>query len=233
MDIFYSDIIDNSKVELSSSESHHCLIVLRKGVGDDIEVLDGRGSRYICKITDNSNKKVVAHILNKFFYNNKQSAIHLVIAPTKSHDRIEWFVEKSIEIGVSRISFIKTDRTLRKKINIDRINRIALSAMKQSGQFYLPIVNNLDSFNNVISKISEEQRFIAHLEDEKREKISDIYDRSNDCCIMIGPEGDFTIEEIDLAKKNNFKNITLGNSRLRTETAGVYAVSIVKILNEQ
>ena len=190
-------------------------------------------TRYICKITDNSNKKVVASILNKIFYANKQSGVHLVIAPTKSHDRIEWFVEKSIEIGVSRISFIKTDRTLRKKINIDRINRIALSAMKQSGQFYLPIVNNLDSFNNVISKISEEQRFIAHLEDEKREKISDIYDRSNDCCIMIGPEGDFTIEEIDLAKKNNFKNITLGNSRLRTETAGVYAVSIVKILNEQ
>ena len=168
-----------------------------------------------------------------FFYTNKQSSIHLVIAPTKSHDRIEWFVEKSIEIGVSRISFIKTDRTLRKKINIDRINRIALSAMKQSGQFYLPIVNNLDSFNNVVSKISEEQRFIAHLEDEKREKISDIYDKSNDCCILIGPEGDFTIEEIALAKKNNFKNITLGDSRLRTETAGVHAVSIVKILNEQ
>ena len=115
MDIFYSDIIDNSKVELSSSESHHCLIVLRKDVGDDIEVLDGRGSRYICKITDNSNKKVVARVLNKFFYTNKQSGIHLVIAPTKSHDRIEWFVEKSVEIGVSRISFIKTDRTLRKK----------------------------------------------------------------------------------------------------------------------
>ena len=112
MDIFYSDIIDSSKVELPSSESHHCLTVLRKGVGDDIEVLDGKGNRYICKITDNSNKKVVASILNKIFYANKQSGVHLVIAPTKSHDRIEWFVEKSIEIGVSRIYFIKTDRTI-------------------------------------------------------------------------------------------------------------------------
>ena len=229
MDIFYSDIIDNSKVELSSSESHHCLIVLRKDIGDDIEVLDGKGSRYICKIIDNSNKKVVARILNKIFYANKQSAIHLVIAPTKSHVRIEWFVEKSIEIGVSRISFIKTDRTLRKKINIDRINRIAISAMKQSGQFYLPIVNNLDSFNNVISRVSEEQRFIAHLEDEKREKISDIYDRSNDCCIMIGPEGDFSDQELDMMNKEGVAYFKMGNRRLRSETA---ALNSIAVLNE-
>ena len=231
MDIFYSNIIDTSKVELSFSESHHCSVVLRKEIGDDIEVLDGEGSRYICSIIDNNKKRVIASILTKEDCPYPKHNLHLIIAPTKSHDRIEWFVEKSIEIGVSSISFIKTDRTLRKKINIDRINRIALSAVKQSGQFYLPIINNLDSFKNVISHVSEKQLFIAHLEDDKRERISDIYKKGSNCCILIGPEGDFTIDEISLAKKNKFLSITLGDSRLRTETAAIYAVSVVRMLN--
>ena len=232
MDIFYSDMIDDNNIELSSLESHHCSIVLRKGIGDQIEILDGIGNQYICKIIDNNKKKVIANILDKNFYNNQEYNIHLIIAPTKSQDRIEWLVEKSIEIGVSEISFIKTNRTLRKKVNIDRINKIAISAMKQSSQFYLPHINNLNSFKNVVSNLSEKQLFIAHLEDQERKKISDIYQKNNNCCIMIGPEGDFTIDEIDLAKKNNFKSVSLGNSRLRTETAGIYAVSMVKALNE-
>tara|TARA_Y100000590_G_C15610014_1_gene973474 strand:- start:657 stop:1355 length:699 start_codon:yes stop_codon:yes gene_type:complete len=232
MDIFYSDMIDDNNIELSSLESHHCSIVLRKGIGDQIEILDGIGNQYICKIIDNNKKKVIANILDKNFYNNQEYNIHLIIAPTKSQDRIEWLVEKSIEIGVSEISFIKTNRTVRKKVNIDRINKIAISAMKQSSQFYLPHINNLNSFKNVVSNLSEKQLFIAHLEDQERKKISDIYQKNNNCCIMIGPEGDFTIDEIDLAKKNNFKSVTLGNSRLRTETAGIYAVSMVKALNE-
>jgi len=231
MDIFYSNIIDTSKVELSFSESHHCSVVLRKEIGDDIEVLDGEGSRYICSIIDNNKKRVIASILTKKDCPYPKYNLHLIIAPTKSHDRIEWFVEKSIEVGVSSISFIKTDRTLRKKINIDRINRIALSAVKQSGQFYLPIINNLDSFKNVIPHVLEKQLFIAHLEDDKRKKISDIYKKDSNCCILIGPEGDFTIDEISLAKKNNFRSITLGDSRLRTETAAIYAVSVVRMLN--
>ena len=232
MDIFYSDMIDDNNIELSSLESHHCSIVLRKGIGDQIEILDGIGNQYICKIIDNNKKKVIANILDKNFYNNQEYNIHLIIAPTKSQDRIEWLVEKSIEIGVSEISFIKTNRTVRKKVNIDRINKIAISAMKQSSQFYLPHINNLNSFKNVVSNLSEKQLFIAHLEDQERKKISDIYQKNNNCCIMIGPEGDFTIDEIDLAKKNNFKSVSLGNSRLRTETAGIYAVSMVKALNE-
>ena len=231
MDIFYSNIIDTSKVELSFSESHHCSVVLRKEIGDDIEVLDGEGSRYICSIIDNNKKRVIASILTKKDCPYPKHNLHLIIAPTKSHDRIEWLVEKSIEVGVSSISFIKTDRTLRKKINIDRINRIALSAVKQSGQFYLPIINNLDSFKNVIPHVLEKQLFIAHLEDDKRKKISDIYKKDSNCCILIGPEGDFTIDEISLAKKNNFRSITLGDSRLRTETAAIYAVSVVRMLN--
>jgi len=232
MDIFYSDMIDDNNIKLSSLESHHCSIVLRKSIGDQIEILDGIGNQYICKITDNNKKQVIANILDKNFHKNQGYNIHLIIAPTKSQDRIEWLVEKSIEIGVSKISFIKTNRTLRKKINIDRINKIAISAMKQSGQFYLPHINNLNSFKNVVSNLSGRQLFIAHLEDQKRRKISEIYQKNNDCCIMIGPEGDFTIDEIDLAKKNNFESVTLGNSRLRTETAGIYAVSMVKTLNE-
>tara|TARA_Y100001970_G_C14187577_1_gene833458 strand:- start:102 stop:803 length:702 start_codon:yes stop_codon:yes gene_type:complete len=233
MDIFYSNnIIGEASIELSSLESHHCIVVLRKEIGNKVQVLDGDGGQYKCEIIDDNKKKVILNIINKKKYVNKKPKIHLVIAPTKSHDRIEWLIEKSVEIGVSEISFIKTSRTIRKKINIDRIKKIALSAMKQSGQFFLPIINNLDSFKSVVSKLSEKQLFIGHLESDDKQYISKIYDKNKDCCLMIGPEGDFSIDEIDLAKKNNFKPISLGDNRLRTETAGIYAVSVIRILNE-
>jgi len=234
MDIFYSNnFLDSSRMQLSSIESHHCTKVLRKNIGDYIDVLDGQGTKYRCEIIDDNKKAVIVSIIEKNECINKKCKLHLVISPTKSHERLEWFIEKSVEIGVSEISFIKTSRTIRKKINIDRINRIALSAMKQSGQFFLPVINNLDSFENIFVKISEEQRFIGFLEKENKNHIVNAYNKGNNCCIMIGPEGDFDKDEIDLAKKNKFKPISLGDSRLRTETAGIYAVSVIRILNEQ
>ncbi len=233
MDIFYSNIIHDNTIELSTSESHHCAVVLRHEIGSQIQVLDGIGSRYLCAIIDNNKKKVIADILNKEFHTPKAYKIHLIIAPTKSLDRIEWFVEKSVELGVSQISFIKTQRTERNKINITRINRIVMSAMKQSGQYYLPIINDLIIYRGVISNRKEQQLFIAHLEgQDKKNNIVDLYRKNSDCCVMIGPEGDFTIDEINLAIENNFQPVTLGSSRLRTETAGIYAVSTIKALNE-
>lgn len=235
MDIFYSDIIHDTTIELSTLESHHCAVVLRYEIGSQIQVLDGIGGRYLCEIIDNNKKKVIVDILNKEFHNPKPYKVHLIIAPTKSLDRIEWFVEKSVELGVSKISFIKTQRTERNKININRMNRIVMSAMKQSGQYYLPIINNLIIYRDVISNRKESQLFIAHLEDQdknKKNNIVDVYIKNLDCCILIGPEGDFTIDEINLAIENNFQSITLGNNRLRTETAGIYAISAIKTLNE-
>ena len=168
MDIFYSDIISTNKLELSSTESHHCSIVLRYDIGDQIEVLDGVGSKYLCKITNNNKKKVIVDILSKESYSSIAYHLHLIIAPTKSQDRIEWFVEKSIEIGVSEISFMKTERTQRNKININRINRISISVMKQSGQYFLPVINDLISFKDAVSNRKEEKLFIAHLENKKK-----------------------------------------------------------------
>ena len=233
MDIFYSNnISDDQNITLSSTESRHCIIVLRKIIGDKIDILNGIGEKYRCEIIDDNKKAVVVKIIKKNKFINQNPKLHLVISPTKSNERLEWFVEKSIEIGVSEISFIKTDRTIRKKINIDRINKIAISAMKQSSQFFLPAINDLDSLKNVLSRISQKQRFIGYLDKERKEHIVDAYDKKNDCCIMIGPEGDFSKTEIDLARNNNFKSISLGDNRLRTETAGIYAVSVIRTLNE-
>ena len=173
-------------------------------------------------------------MISKELHINKSNNIHLVIAPTKLHEKIDLIIEKVVEIGVQKISFVTTDRTIRNKINIDRIKRITISAMKQSGQFYLPIINNLKMFNEIIENTTDHQRFIAHLEEEvSKSHIVSQYKKGLSCCIIIGPEGDFTREEIKFARKNKFIPVSLGNSTLRTETAAIYSVSAINTLNEQ
>ena len=145
---------------------------------------------------------------------------------------MEWFVEKSIEIGVDKISFIKTERTERSKININRINKIAISAMKQSGQHYLPEIYEMSPFNTLLKGINEDQLFIAHLNDKSTKHLANLYVSQSSCCILIGPEGDFTKDEISAAVSLKFISVSLGSSTLRTETAGIYALSIINTLNE-
>jgi len=232
MDIFYSNNINNNFIELSASESHHCAKVMRKKKGDLLTVLDGKGSKYTAIIIKADKKNILLEIKTIDRVPNTGIGLHLIISPTKSHDRIDWLVEKSTELGIQKISFMNCDRTERKKINLDRIKRISISAIKQSGQLYAPEINNILSYKQIIDDISEDQRFIAHLEKDKKKHLRSIYNKSKNCCILIGPEGDFTIDEINLAKENNFHSITLGENTLRTETAGLFVVSLINILNE-
>ena len=233
MNLFYSKNIKNKTISLSKNESHHCINVFRNNIGDNISVLDGNGNEYTCEIIDFHNKEAKVEIIKTKTFSKNFRYLHLIISPTKSKDRIEWFVEKSTEIGVDKISFIKTERTERSKINMDRINKIAISAMKQSGQHYLPDIYNIASFNNtLLENTNEDQLFIAHLNDKSTEHLANLYTSQSSCCILIGPEGDFTKDEVDIAVNSKFIPISLGSSTLRTETAGIYALSIINTLNE-
>jgi 16S rRNA (uracil1498-N3)-methyltransferase len=231
MDLFYSDIINRNTIQLPQKESHHCINVKRRKKGDLVAILDGKGWRYTASIIDPNKDAVLLEIQNREKSSKPLEGLHLVISPTKSHDRIDWMVEKVTELGVKKISFISCKRTERKKINFERIKRITVSAIKQCGQYYLPEVSNITNYEDVISSVPEQQRFIAHLEEESKEHLSKIYDTSRNICVLIGAEGDFTDKEISFAKEHNFVSVTLGDNTLRTETAGVFVSSIINILN--
>jgi 16S rRNA (uracil1498-N3)-methyltransferase len=232
MDIFYSNIVKNNKIELPKSESHHCIAVKRKRINDKVKIVDGKGQTYIASISIANKNNVVLDIESKKKSSQPNNNLHLIISPTKSHDRIDWIVEKATEIGVEEISFALCHRTERKKINIDRVKRITISALKQSGQAYLPKINNLQKIKDILESSKAEQKYIAHLEDEAQVHLRSVYRKGKSSCVLIGPEGDFTKDEIDLSEKYNFTSVTLGENTLRTETAGIYVSSLVNILND-
>lgn len=232
--LFYSETVANNQAMLSEEESRHCIKVLRLKKGDEVYVTDGKGSLYITQIEEPNPKKCVLSIQK---LEEKQSLpkhhIHIAIAPTKNIDRIEWFVEKAMEFGVQEISFIQCDRSERKQIKLPRIERIALSAMKQSLKFYLPQVHEMIGYQSFIKSLTpSDQRFIAHLNEGERFFLKNEAAKNQKYCILIGPEGDFTPNEVTLALDNGFKAVSLGQSRLRTETAGIAACHILNIINE-
>ena len=232
MDIFFSNTVKNNKIELPKSESHHCIAVKRKRINDKVKIVDGKGLTYIASISIADKNNVILDIESKKKSNQPNNKLHLIISPTKSHDRIDWIVEKATEIGVEEISFALCHRTERKKINIDRVKRITISALKQSGQAYLPKINNLQKIKDILESSKAEQKYIAHLEDEAQVHLRRVYRKGESSCVLIGPEGDFTKDEIGLSEKYNFTSVTLGENTLRTETAGIYVSSIVNILND-
>lgn len=212
---------------LSLEDSKHCIKVLRKKKGEIIQIIDGKGGFYTCRILDENLNKCVFKI-EKFEenLNEKKSKINLYIAPTKNIDRIEFMLEKIVEIGISSINFIETEHSINKNVKINRLEKIAVSAIKQSLRTFLPYVNpEIQKFDQkLISKLKGKNLF-GHLSDSAI-SIQD-FKSSEDINIFIGPEGDFSSKEVKLAIDNNFIQVSLGKSRLRTETAGLYAVVIL------
>lgn len=159
-------------------------------------------------------------------------SLELAIVPTKNHSKIDWLVEKCTELGASKITFIKSHRSERPKINLQRLNRIAVSAMKQSGRAYLPSIEDLIGLTFFVRRSDLPQsKFIAHCEPGEKLELSDLK-RGEEATILIGPEGDFTSEEVLSAKANGFRELSLGNDRLRTETAGIHVTSVVNFINQ-
>ncbi|MGL2994641.1 16S rRNA (uracil(1498)-N(3))-methyltransferase [Flavobacterium sp. TSSA_36] len=234
MQLFY-----NSTIEITSTsfifdkeESKHIIKVLRKKDGDILHVTNGLGFLFTTKITLASDTKCTVEIIS--FEEKKPSPhpLHLAVAPTKMNDRYEWFLEKATEIGIQEITPIICDRSERKVINKERFERIILTAMKQCNQFYLPKLNDAVSYKEFIKQHQEGALFIAHCEETDKKTLKDSLEINTKTTILIGPEGDFSENEIQLAISNKYSPVSLGNTRLRTETAAVVACHSVMLLNE-
>jgi len=232
MHVFYTpDIAVDG--ELPEEEAGHCLRVLRLGVGDEVMLTDGKGFFYKAVITAATGKrcqvKVVETIGQAPLWNGH---LHLAMAPTKNMDRIEWFAEKATEIGFDELSFVNCRFSERKVIKTERIEKIVVSAVKQSLKARKPLVNELTDFGKFIQQKFEGQKFIAHCYEGDKPLLKDVLIPGNDAVVLIGPEGDFSPEEVQKAEAAGFRAISLGKSRLRTETAALVAVHIMNLFNQ-
>jgi 16S rRNA (uracil1498-N3)-methyltransferase len=231
MHLFYDPTIDaESDIhQLSEDESKHACRVLRLKTGDVFQLLDGKGGIYNCRICDDNPKKCKVKIETREFHPAPPYQIHIAIAPTKNMDRIEWFAEKATEIGLTDLTLIIGKNSERKEVKLERIEKILVSAMKQSKQLYLPRLHPVTAVRTFISEYPN--GMIAHCMDEDKSRISSSFNLK-DCPILIGPEGDFTEDEVTMALSNGYKTVTLGSNRLRTETAGLYACMQMKLMTE-
>jgi 16S rRNA (uracil1498-N3)-methyltransferase len=225
MNLFYSNFNkSDSDIILDEIDSRHLSKSLRKKSGDIIRVTNGEGLEIQGKII-RLGKNIKVNIINKVNHRKKNLSIHVAMSPLKNPSRFEWFVEKSTEIGISEITPLITRFSEKKKVNIDRLNKIVVSSMKQSNQFYLPKVNPITSFNDFL-KSNKDYKLIAHLKNSNSFNKKSIGSKEK-IVLMIGPEGGFSEEEILLARKEKIKEISFGKNRFRSETAGVFAISII------
>ena len=234
MKLFYTpDITDSKNYVLNETESKHAIKVLRLTVNDEIVLIDGKGTFYFAKIINPHAKKCEVEIVKIEQENSNKPHLHLAIAPTKNNDRLEWLIEKATEIGISEITPIICDNSERKVLKTERLEKRAIAAMKQSLKATLPIINEACKLSELIIKdINNGEKFIAHCYQENQKHFKALYTKNSNGIILIGPEGDFSKPEIDLALNHNFKPISLGKSRLRTETAGLYICAAFNLINE-
>lgn len=232
MHIFFTPDINSEQYTLSEEESKHCSRVLRLKVKDQINLVDGKGGFYLAEIIDDHPKKTVLKVLDKHDqYNKRNHYLHIAVAPTKNMDRLEWFLEKATEIGIDEITPIVCDHSERKEVKTERLEKVVVSAMKQSLKAWLPKINPAISFSKFIVSQENENKYIAHCVPTEKNELSANFKKGQSYLVLIGPEGDFSETEINNALENGFLPITLGNSRLRTETAALQACFEINYLN--
>ncbi len=235
MQLFYNSNIQTSTKQFTfdKTESRHIVRVLRKKEGDTVFITNGFGSLFTSKIIIANDKKCLVQIVSvetvkkPWNYN-----LHIAIAPTKLNDRFEWFLEKATEIGIDEITPIICDHSERKVVKLERMEKIIHSAAKQSLKNHFPKLNEPISFKQFMDSTFEGQLFIAHCEETDKKSLKNELELGSNITILIGPEGDFSRKEINLSLEHNFIPVSLGNSRLRTETAGVIAAHSVAFINE-
>ena len=234
MQLFYNPNIDEQTQSFffDKEESKHIVKVLRKKDSDILYVTNGQGLLFETEITLASDNKCTVKINGIEKKARSNYRLHLAVAPTKMNDRYEWFLEKATEIGIHEITPILCDRSERKVINKDRLDKIVLSAMKQSNECFLPQLNEAVTFKEFLKKQNEGLQLIAHCEETDKKTLKSVLVRNQNITILIGPEGDFSEKEIALAIENNYVPITLGTTRLRTETAAIVASHSVAFFNE-
>ncbi|SFD05430.1 16S rRNA (uracil(1498)-N(3))-methyltransferase [Algibacter pectinivorans] len=234
MQLFYSpDITEETALfTFNRDESKHIVKVLRKTMGDTLYITNGKGWLFTAEISVPNINKCTANIVSKVLQPKRNYSLHLAVAPTKMNDRYEWFLEKATEIGIDSITPIICDHSERKVIKPERFERILQSAMKQSLSCYLPKLHKAISFQDFIEQDFKTERFIAHCEETDKKSLKQQLKPGSNTTILIGPEGDFSVKEITKALENNFIPVTLGETRLRTETAAIVACHSVAFTNE-
>ncbi len=232
MQIYFLNTIDNNQLVLKNGEHQHISKVMRTSIGSEVYITNGKG-KLIKAVIYNIEKKETHLLLKEVIVDVEQNTnkLSIAISPTKNRDRIEWFVEKAVELGINSIQFFYSKYSERKKINLERIKKIAIAALKQSKSLYLPTIKELDTLEDVF-KENVDLRYIAYMNEDKKLFSNELKSLSKDKSIqlLIGPEGGFTIEEYNEAVKNRFISVSLGKNRLRTETAALYSVAAYKAI---
>jgi 16S rRNA (uracil1498-N3)-methyltransferase len=254
MELFFCSQIETGNFLPDEEESHHLSKVTRHSAGDELMVTDGKGKLVRAKIAQVQKKSCVLEIIEVVKQESAPSpTIHIAIAPTKNNDRFEWFLEKATEIGVTQITPVICQRSERDKIKHERLQKILIGAMKQSLRLWLPKFHDSIKFpqfvnpdqkigtgrqsssfnpdNPAILRDGTGQKFIAHCQSSNLPSLHSLYTPKSNVLILIGPEGDFTLEEIQLAESSGFSAVNLGRNRLRTETAGIIAVHTIQLMN--
>jgi 16S rRNA (uracil1498-N3)-methyltransferase len=232
LNLFYQPNIAEGVLVLDAEESRHCTKVLRKKVGENIFITDGKGFFYDAVIRKDSEKECQFEITQTTAAPERNFSVHIAVSPTKNTERIEWFVEKAVELGVDRISLLDCDHTERTYVKIERLRKVAISAMKQSLKATLPALTDVIAFDKFLPTVGTAQRFIAYVDASNRLHLQTAAKSKGSYCVLIGPEGDFSQTELDHALTAGFQKVSLGQSRLRTETAGLAACHILNLVNE-
>ncbi len=234
MELFYLETIssDMNEVKFSVDESRHITKVLRKKNGDSIHITNGKGLEWVGEITNSDIRKVIVKNISDYFHENNEANLHIAIAPPKSNDRMDWFLEKATEIGISEITPIICDNSERKLIKPFRMKKILVSAIKQSNQFHLPKLNAISTFKQFIENKYSDVKMIAHCRSGMKKWLHQISNIQSGLIVLIGPEGDFSKREIEIAKANSYTEISLSGQRLRTETAGIVACNSIATLRK-
>jgi 16S rRNA (uracil1498-N3)-methyltransferase len=238
MHLFYIDNsqyidIKSSKIRLSEDEARHAIKVLRLKVGDRISATDGLGNWFKCSIFLITKRECVLHIDELIEdYGKRDFHIHIAVAPTKNIKRFEWFLEKATEIGVDEITPIITSHSERRELKVERSAKVITAAMKQSLKAYHPVLNSAQKLDNFLENNIQGEKFVAHLIDDVNQlELKNAYSPQKDVCILIGPEGDFSPEEIIKCIDKGFVTVKMGNQRLRTETAAIVACNTIHFVN--
>ena len=231
MNLFYQPQLPDGVFYLDAEESRHCVKALRKKPGDSINITDGKGSFYTAIITEPDPRQCNFRITEIRKENPKSWFIHIAISPTKNADRIEWFVEKAVELGVDEITLLDCEHTERTYIKTERLEKVAISAMKQSLKARLPVIHSLQKFNDLVDNNKTASKLIAFVDESNPHHLKDVATPSSNYLLLIGPEGDFSASELASAVQQGFKKVSLGSSRLRTETAGMAGCHILNLVN--
>jgi 16S rRNA (uracil1498-N3)-methyltransferase len=231
VNLFYQPLLPQGVNNLNEEESRHCVKVLRGRPGDSITITDGAGTFYQAVVKDANPSRCTFVVTSQTSESKRDFRIHIAIAPAKNPDRIEWFVEKCSELGIDKITFIRTEHTEKIFLKQDRLLKVAISAMKQSLKATLPHISDVIPMTDLINQADEDQKFIAHVDETNPLHLINAARRGGSSLVLIGPEGDFSADEVSAATALGFLKVSLGKSRLRTETAGVAACHILNLVN--